>query len=130
MVKDSEEREKLLRTFDDLKKERTLIVSAEIRIAKIESRAKMVALESRRIESATILDVHRAILDNGKSAYPDEWSRKARVEEILAKHERFNTLIKKYSLLQKQLARKRKIAGLSQIKVQDLESREKLALLA
>lgn len=130
MVKDLEERERLLKTFDDLKKERTLIVSAEIRIAKIESRVQMVALESKRIESATILEVHRAILDNGKPAYPDEWSRKARVEEILAKHERFNTLIKKYSLLQKQLARKRKIAGLSQIKVQDLESRQKLALLA
>lgn len=129
MVKDKEERQTLLEIVDQLKKYRTEIVNLTLKISRLETKNKMVDLEARRIESATILEIHRSLLQDGRPAYPDEWSKKARVEEILAKHERFGTLLKQHTLQQKHLARMQRNLGITQIKVDELESREKILVL-
>lgn len=126
----TEEREILENIIIQLKKTRTEIVTLKVQISKIIQKIKMIDLEARRLESTTVMEVYRAKLDNGHSAYPEEWTRKARVEEILARHERFNTLLRQRSLLQKQYVRKEKLKDLTDIKIDDLESREKITVLA
>lgn len=118
-----------LKTVDDrLKTFRIEIVTLSAQIAKAELRISMVTNEFKRIESATLLEVSRAKLDNGRNAYAEEWSRKSRVEEILAKHERFNSLFKRHNLLQKLIVRKQQLLDVARIEVESLASRADAAV--
>lgn len=124
----TETRESISKLISELKESRTNLVDVRLKMSKLEGRIITTKLEMRRIESMLILAVSREILADGRPAYTDEWVKKALVEERLAKHERFCKLLKKHGLLQKQLARKVKDLSLTQVKVDELESEERLLL--
>lgn len=128
MVIDVTDSEKVKEIIAQLKVGRTNLVTFGLSQAKLQQRLQVSQLEMKRIESTLILSVSRETLTDGRPAYTDEWVKKALVEERLAKHERFCTLLKKHGLLQKQLARKVKDLSLTQVKVDDLESQERLHL--
>lgn len=120
--------EKVKEIISELKDLRTSLVDIRLKMARIQDRINTSALEMKRIESMLILAVSRETLTDGRPAYTDEWVKKALVEERLAQHERFCKLLKKHGLLQKDMARKIKEAGIITIKVTQLESEEKLLL--
>lgn len=128
MVISTVDREKASQIISDLKDSRTNLVTISLKISKLRERLTVVGLEMKRIESTLILGVSRETLTDGRPAYTDEWVKRALVEERLAKHERFCKLLKKHGLLQKQLARKIKDEGLLEVRINVLESEEKVLL--
>lgn len=128
MGRENEDRKTLLDIVANLKELRTFSVNLKVKVAQIKAKIKMLGIEARRIESAVILEVMRAILDNGRPAYPEEWARKARVEELLAKHQRFETISKQHTLYLKQLVRKERQLSITDIKVEEKESLEQILI--
>lgn len=124
----TKESEPLEAVDDRLKTFRIEIVTLSAQIAKAKLRIDMVTSELKRIESATLLEVSRAKLEDGRKAYAEEWSRKSRVEEILAKHELFNSLFKRHNLLQKLVVRKQQLLDVARIEVEALASRADAAV--